>query len=143
MQGFLSRLPFFVLMLGIGSAAMLVPLAHALVRQERAIATSFLLGIILGGMLTLLIGIATRGYRPRSMARSHLTALLAAFSLLPVLFALPLLWTVPGLRLLDAWFEMLSSFTTTGATLFDNPARLDPTLHLWRALVDEVLLPAP
>jgi trk system potassium uptake protein TrkH len=135
MQALLSRLPFFVLMLGIGSAAMLVPLSHALVRQERAIATSFLLGIILGGMLTLLIGIATRGYRPRSIARSHLTALLAAFSLLPVLFALPLLWTVPGLRFLDAWFEMLSSFTTTGATLFDNPARLDPTLHLWRALV--------
>ena len=70
MQALLSRLPFFVLMLGIGSAAMLVPLSHALVRQERAIATSFLLGIILGGMLTLLIGIATRGYRPRSMARS-------------------------------------------------------------------------
>jgi trk system potassium uptake protein TrkH len=30
---------------------------------------------------------------------------------------------------------MLSSFTTTGATLFDNPARLNSTLHLWRALV--------
>ena len=134
MRGFLFRLPFFVLMLGIGAAAMLVPALHALARGERSIAASFLLAFILGGMLTLLIAIATRGYRPRSLARSHLTALFAAFSLLPLYFALPLLWSMPRLGLIDAWFEMLSSFTTTGATLFDNPARLDPTLHLWRAL---------
>jgi trk system potassium uptake protein TrkH len=134
MQGFLSRLPFFVLMLGIGSAAMLVPFAHALARGSREIATAFLLGFIVGAMLTLLIALATRGFRPRSRARSHLTALLAGFALLPGLFALPLLWAMPQLALLDAWFEMLASFTTTGATLFDNPARLDPTLHLWRAL---------
>jgi trk system potassium uptake protein TrkH len=134
MLAFLARLPFFVLMMGIGSAAMLVPLAHALARGNRDTAFAFLLGSIVGGMLTLLIGIATRGYRPRSLARSHLLALFAGFSLLPGLFALPLLWTMPQLSLLDAWFEMLSSFTTTGATLFDNPARLDPTLHLWRAL---------
>ncbi len=86
-------------------------------------------------MLTLLVGIATRGYRPRSIARSHLTALLAAFSLLPLLFALPFHGAIGTVTFLDAWFEMLSSFTTTGATLFDNPARLDNTLHLWRALV--------
>jgi trk system potassium uptake protein len=131
----LSSVPFFVILMGIGSAAMLVPVAHALVRGDRATALTFVLGAIVGGMLTLLIGIATRGYRPRSIARSHLTALLGAFSLLPVLFALPFLWATQTISFLDAWFEMLSSFTTTGATLFDNPARLNPTLHLWRALV--------
>ena len=30
---------------------------------------------------------------------------------------------------------MVSSFTTTGATLFENPARLGDTLHLWRGMV--------
>ena len=131
----LSRLPFFVLIMGIGSVAMLVPVFHALVSGQRGLAAVFLLGFVVGGMLTLLIGIATRGYRPRSVARSHLSALFAAFTLLPVLFALPFFWGTQTITFLDAWFEMLSSFTTTGATLFDNPARLDPTLHLWRALV--------
>lgn len=131
----LTRVPFFVLLMGIGSAAMLVPMAHALVNQNRATAQAFFLGFILGGMLTLLVGLATRGYRPRSIARSHLTALLAAFTLLPLLFALPFHGAIKTITFLDAWFEMLSSFTTTGATLFDNPARLDTTLHLWRALV--------
>ena len=130
----LSRLPFFVLVTGVGSAAMLVPVAHALIRNETAIAKAFLLGAIVGGMLTLLLGLATRGSRTGSLARSQLSALFAAFSLLPLLFALPLLWSLPGIGLLDAWFEMLSSFTTTGATLFDSPAGIAPTFHLWRAL---------
>jgi trk system potassium uptake protein TrkH len=132
---FLTRLPFFVLLMGIGSLAMLVPVSHALVREDGATAMTFFFGAIVGAMLTLLIGLATRGYRPKSIARSHLTALLAAFSLLPVLFALPFHEAIRTISFLDAWFEMLSSFTTTGATLFDNPARLNPTLHLWRALV--------
>lgn len=131
----LARVPLFVLMMGIGSAAMLVPAVHALVRGQIRLAITFLLGFVVGGMLTLLIGIATHGRRPQSRVRSHLSALFAAFTLLPVLFALPFLWGTQTISFLDAWFEMLSSFTTTGATLFDNPARLDPTLHLWRALV--------
>ncbi len=135
MYAHLTRVPFFVLLMGIGSAAMLMPMVHALVNGNRSTASAFFLGFILGGMLTLLVGIATRGYRPRSIARSHLTALLAAFTLLPLLFALPFHGAIKTITFLDAWFEMLSSFTTTGATLFDNPARLEPTLHLWRALV--------
>ncbi|MBR9842376.1 MAG: TrkH family potassium uptake protein, partial [Rhodobacteraceae bacterium] len=34
-----------------------------------------------------------------------------------------------------AYFEMVSSLTTTGATLYDNPDRLSPSLHLWRGMV--------
>jgi trk system potassium uptake protein TrkH len=135
MMRFFTRVPFFVLLMGFGSAAMLIPVAHGLVREDRGTAMSFFMGFIVGGMLTLLVGIATRGYRPRSIARSHLTALLAAFTVLPVLFALPFHEAVRTISFLDAWFEMLSSFTTTGATLFDNPARLNTTLHLWRSLV--------
>jgi trk system potassium uptake protein TrkH len=135
MLRFLITVPFFVLLMGFGSAAMLVPMAHALVREDRGTAGDFFFGFILGAMLTLLVGIATRGYRPVSIARSHLTALLGAFTLLPVLFALPFHEATGTISFLDAWFEMLSSFTTTGATLFDNPARLNPTLHLWRSVV--------
>jgi len=38
-------------------------------------------------------------------------------------------------RYSESYFEMVSSLTTTGATVFDDPARLPPSLHLWRALV--------
>ena len=39
---------------------------------------------------------------------------------------------VPDTSLMNAWFEMTSALTTTGATVFD-PARLSDTVHLWRA----------
>jgi trk system potassium uptake protein len=135
MVRFIASLPFFVLMMGIGSAAMLIPAAHALSRSDFFTARTFFYGAILGLVLTLLIGIATRGVRPKSVPRSQLTALLAAFTVLPVLFAVPFYETLRTASFVDAWFEMVSSFTTTGATLYDNPARLNLSLHLWRATV--------
>ncbi len=43
----LTRVPFFVLLMGIGSAAMLVPVGHALVNGNRSTAAAFFLGFIL------------------------------------------------------------------------------------------------
>lgn len=131
----LITIPLFVLLMGAGSLAMLAPAFHAWDRADYATARLFLYGFILCGALTLVVGLATQGYRPRSVARSHLLTLLAAFALLPLLLALPLWYAIPRAGLIEVWFEMVSSFTTTGATLWDNPARLNPSLHLWRALV--------
>ena len=55
--------------------------------------------------------------------------------LLPLTLALPFDQAVPDTSYLNAWFEMLSAFTTTGLTLYDAPERLVPSLHLWRGLV--------
>lgn len=96
----------------------------------------FLYGAIINFMLTVLIGLATRGHVPRNAARSHLVALFAAYGVLPLLLALPFQEAgPPGTSLREAWFEMVSAMTTTGATLWDNPSRLNMTLHLWRAMV--------
>ena len=35
----------------------------------------------------------------------------------------------------NAYVEMVSCLTTTGATLYDDPGRLAPPLHTWRATV--------
>lgn len=131
----LSRLPFFVVLMGLGALAMLVPSAHGLVLNDFNVMRVFFYGTILFGILTLLIGLATAGYSPPSIVRSQLVTLAASFTVLPILFAIPLYEAVPGITFLDAWFEMVSSFTTTGATLFDIPQLLSPSLHLWRALV--------
>lgn len=131
----LTRLPFFVLLMGIGAVFMLVPAAHAYGVADFRTARVFFYGTILSLFLTLLIGLATSGYAPRSIPRSQLTALLAAFSILPLMFAIPFYEAAGQTTVLNAWFEMISSFTTTGATLYDNVGRLNPSLHLWRALV--------
>ena len=54
--------------------------------------------------------------------------------MLPVLLAIPFHQALRDTTFLNAWFEMVSSFTTTGASLYD-PERLPPSIHLWRAQV--------
>lgn len=128
-------LPVLVILLGISALAMFLPAAHAFAMRDHEIGRPFfysgLMLLILAGM----IGLATANYVPRNAARSHLVALAGAYLVLPLALALPFDQAVPDTSYLNAWFEMVSSFTTTGATLYDDPTRLAPSLHLWRALV--------
>lgn len=45
---------------------------------------------------------------------------------------LPLIWGLPGLSFTDAFFETMSGFTTTGATVLQGLDALAPSLNLWR-----------
>ncbi len=129
------RLPFFVILMGLGSIAMIVPAAHGVVMEDFDTMRVFFYGFILFSTITLMIGLATAGYAPKSVARSQLVGLLAAFSALPIMFAVPFYEAVGNTTFLNAWFEMVSSFTTTGATVYDTVGRLTPSQHLWRGLV--------
>jgi trk system potassium uptake protein TrkH len=82
-----------------------------------------------------MIGVAQSSGKSTNLVRSHLLALLGAFTILPVMLAVPFYEGVRNTTFLNAWFEMVSSLTTTGATLFDAPGRIADTLHLWRAVV--------
>ncbi|MCB1367390.1 MAG: TrkH family potassium uptake protein [Rhodobacteraceae bacterium] len=129
------RLPFLVILMGIASLAMLVPMALAVRLDDFFTVRVFLdcAGLFL--LLTGLIALATVNFRPENTARSHLIALFVAFAGLPVMLAVPLLYLVPDAGFFRLYFEMVSCLTTTGATIFDDPARLSEPVHLWRALV--------
>ena len=135
MRDLIQRQPFFVILMGIGALAMLVPAVHGWVMRDFTSMRVFFYGFVLFSMLTVVIAIATAGYAPKSLARNQLLTLFAAYTLLPLMFAVPFSEAVGRTTLLDAWFEMVSSFTTTGATLYDNAGRLTPSQHLWRATV--------
>ncbi|PRY26727.1 trk system potassium uptake protein TrkH [Aliiruegeria haliotis] len=130
----LLDLPLIVILTGIGSLAMFVPAGYAMWTGDFRLAHTFGLSGVLCTFVTAILAIAVLNYQPRSLARSHLAALVAAYTLLPLILAVPFEQAVRSTTYLNAWFEMVSSITTTGATLF--PAdRLPPAVHLWRALV--------
>ena len=129
-----SDLGFPVVVLGLSGLIMLLPAAHATVNGAHAVARAFFYSAVILAVLTVLIALATANRRPRLTPQRHLTYLLGTYAVLPIALALPMVQAVPGMSLWHAWFEMLSSFTTTGATLF-APADLPETLHLWRALI--------
>jgi len=129
----LTNLPFLVLTAWVFALAMIVPALFAATLGDWRDARSFLNTAILTLMLSSLIAVATAN-RPRpNQGRMDLFVLLAAFALLPVLMAFPFYEAVQNTRFINAYTEMVSSFTTTGATLFD-PDRLTPALQLWRAM---------
>lgn len=47
---------------------------------------------------------------------------------------LPYLFSCPALSFTNAFFETMSGFTTTGATIFDHPERLPRGILFWRSL---------
>jgi trk system potassium uptake protein len=132
----LTTLPLFVLLLAITAAAMIVPAAYAYWGEDNLQSgRMFFYGGILAGSLAIMIGLATRDWEPRSVVRSQLVTLASAFLVLPLVMAVPFWQSVPGSGFSAAWFEMVSSLTTTGASLWDNPADLSGAVHLWRSLV--------
>ncbi|GAA0294148.1 TrkH family potassium uptake protein [Rhodovulum strictum] len=131
----LYDLPFLVILMGIGALAMFLPVGVAVAERDWQSARSFLQSGLIFSVLAALIGLATIGNRVINQARSHLLAMLGFYALMPLMLAVPFVEAVPGASYLDGYFEMISSLTTTGATLYDDPASLSAAVHLWRALV--------
>ena len=54
------------------------------------------------------------------------------WSLSPMLCTLPLLFALPNMTFIDAYFETMSGLTTTGATVMSGLDSLPMSLNLWR-----------
>lgn len=130
----LAALPLPVVLLGLAGGLMLVPALYAAALHEHRVGRVFLHHGLLVLLLTGLLGLATRGGPRRLPVRSQLAGFVAAYLVLPPVLALPLWRALPGSAYGDAWFEMLSCLTTTGATVLD-PALVPAPVHLWRGLV--------
>lgn len=128
-------LPVFLIFVILACLAMYIPATHALMQDAFHVARSFFYSATLGLILCALIGIALSGRPTHSTALEHLLALFAVFAILPIFLAVPFYEALRTTSFVNAYFEMVSSLTTTGATLFPDHTRLPPSLHLWRGMV--------
>ena len=129
------KLPVFLVFVILACLAMYVPAIHALTIEAFHVARSFFYSATLGLILCSLIGIAMSGRTSNLSALEHLLALFAFFAVLPVILAVPFYEALRTTSFVNAYFEMVSSLTTTGATLFPEHTRLPASLHLWRGIV--------
>ena len=134
-MGPLRHLPLIVVLLGVAGLAMLAPAIHALTLGKIALAGVFGQSALLTLTGAAVLAAATAGYRPRYAGRSQILSLVAAYLLLPPVLAWPLAQAMPQLGYSAAWFEMVSSLTTTGASLLPPGVRTPQPVHLWNALV--------
>jgi len=115
--------------------AMWIPAIYALALDDHDASRSFLYSGILGLFLVSTIALASSNRVPRRGTLGQLAVLLGCFTVLPLFLAIPFHDALGNTTFLNAYFDMVSALTTTGADLFPDPNRLTAPLHLWRALV--------
>jgi len=93
-------------------------------------------GFLLAGVLVAVLGQAmwlAHPEREPDLRRIEALAVVAGTWLLVALLgAVPYVWV--GLSPIDAWFEAMSGFTTTGATVFTDFGQYGRALLFWRSL---------
>lgn len=130
----LADQPLFLLLAAVASAAMFLPAALGLALDDHHAARTFFYSGLLGLILLAFVALAQANQPRRRSLMHNLLALLAAFLLLPLWLAVPFHETLRTTTYLNAYVEMTSALTTTGASLFPVE-RLTDVLHFWRALV--------
>lgn len=134
-MAWLKSLPLFVQLLAFAVVMMYLPMAFAIRLEDWDVARTFFYHTTFLLILLALVGIAVTGYATRNSARHYLLTVFGAFLTIPALLAMPFNYLVPSITYFQAYFEMLSSLTTTGATLFDDPSLVPAPLHIMRAIV--------
>ena len=117
----------------IEAGLMLVPLIVAFLYKEPTSVTFSILGTI-----AILLGLGGIGsfFKPKNYhiyTKEGLLIVALCWILWAFFGALPFVFTGQIPSLIDAFFEMSSGFTTTGATILSDTAVLSPSLMFWRS----------
>src|SRR6056297_1194773 len=100
----LVKLPLFVILAGIGMVAMYVPAMHALSLSSHAEARAFFYSGTLGLLILTMVIVALSGRTRAHSTMQNLVALLAAFTVLPLLLAVPFHEALQTTSFLNAYF---------------------------------------
>lgn len=87
--------------------------------------------------IALPIAFALRIFKPESSevyAREGLASVALSWIIISVIGALPFVFSGQLPTFMDAFFETVSGFTTTGSSVFENPERVNKALLLWRSI---------
>jgi trk system potassium uptake protein len=118
------------------SVTMLLPLACALFYSHDAALSAFLPASVIGIASGAVTWVLTRKRRRELKIRDGVLLVALTWTLIPLVASLPLLLHFgERLSFTDAYFEMASALTTTGATIFTGLDTMPPSLNLWRHLV--------
>ena len=62
-----------------------------------------------------------------------IVTILFGYILLPLIISIPFYFSIYNLTFINAYFESISGFTSTGFTIFENIKHIDQALILWRS----------
>ena len=95
---------------------------------------TYYLSLILSSLITILFYYFKVNDKKPSIFEKILTVLLG-YILLPLILSIPFYFSIYNLTFLNALFESVSGFTSTGFTIFENIKHIDQGLILWRSSI--------
>ncbi|MCP5286007.1 MAG: TrkH family potassium uptake protein [Burkholderiaceae bacterium] len=116
---------------------MTVPLAFAVGRHDAA-ERAFVTAIVVTALAGVAMSLATRRFRRELQPRDGFVLVALVWVVLPAFAALPLWLAIPGISVTDAYFEAMSGFTATGATLLTGLDALPLSVNVWRCFLQLV-----
>ena len=116
---------------------MLVPLAFAWGGRDGA-QQAFIEATAITFGAGLAMSLATRRFRRELQPRDGFLLVGLTWLVLPAFGALPLLLALPELSVTDAYFEAMSGFTATGATVLTGLDALPLSVNVWRCFMQFV-----
>ena len=128
---------FYILgwLLAISAAAMLIPAAFALVLDPIAVVEAFLFPALVIGFIGVNMLIAFRGQESLGGRRQSVFLLAAVWIVVPFAGAMPLYAAGFPEEFVPAFFEAVSGFTTTGATVVTDLASVPSAIIVWRSVL--------
>lgn len=134
MSNLLVTAPILGLIAMAMSLSHLVPISVSVIYGDGAF-WAFVFSMVLNFASGYVTWLATRRYAREIMARDAILLVVLAWSGGALFATVPLLLTVPGLSLTDAYFETMSGLTTTGSTVMSNLDYQPPSINIWRGLL--------
>ena len=115
------------------AAFMLVPLVIALVEGTRADAFGFIWSILLTVAAGTLLGVLCRNENSRFQARDGLVCVGCSWIAMSIFGCLPFYLSGSIPHFVDALFEIVSGFTTTGSSILSDVEALSRSILYWRS----------
>lgn len=128
----ISLLRINSLLLGIMGTTCLIPITTAFAYNETSIIPSFAIPMICSWIFLLFINLFFRNKKIELRTKTAFVVVASAWITTSLFGAIPLIISGSIPSFTDAFFESVSGFTTTGATILSDVETLPRSINLWR-----------
>ena len=94
---------------------------------------TYIITFIVSILLTILFYYSKNNDEKKITIYDKILTILLGYFLLPLVISIPFYFSIYNFTFVNAFFESISGFTSTGFTIFDNINHIDQSLILWRS----------
>lgn len=131
---FITCLRILSILLGIVGVTFLIPIGVAVFCSEYAVLPGFLIPMAVSFAFVLAVNIPTRKMKVTMNTRQTFLIVAFAWVFASLMGSVPLYFSGYFPSYIDSFFESVSGFSTTGATILNEVENLPRSINMWRCM---------